>query len=91
MTEEQAADIQEHIYVFMEARGGYVASASERELFRLLASYGDARAAQERTRCAQLAHIVGTAHTYSAAEQASGFAASDIVVRIVAALSQPGV
>ena len=53
-------DIQARIDAFMEARGGYVASASEGELFRLLASYGDARAAQERERC--LAAIDGLYH-----------------------------
>lgn len=57
----------------------------------LLASYGAACAAEERARAAQIAQITGTAHAYSAAEHASGFAASDIVVRIVMALGdQPG-
>ncbi len=52
--EEIAADIQARVDVFMEARGGYVAGASGRELFDLLLSYGDARAAQERERGAQI-------------------------------------
>jgi hypothetical protein len=50
--------------------------------------YGDARAAAERARCIQIAQITGTAHTYSESEYASGFAADDIVERIVAALRQ---
>ena len=51
-------DIQERVLAFIETRGGYVVGASERELFQLLRAYGDARAAAERERAAQIASLV---------------------------------
>lgn len=54
-----------------------------------LASYGAACAALERERCIALVPLIGTAHEYSASEHANGFAAADVVSRIVAALGDP--
>lgn len=51
--EEFDLDIQERVLIFLEVRGGYVASASEAQLCRLLRAYGDARAAEERARAVQ--------------------------------------
>lgn len=57
-----------------------------RDILDCLLAYGAACAAEERARAAQIAQITGTAHAYSATEHASGFAASDIVARILIAL-----
>jgi hypothetical protein len=53
--DEIESDIQTRVFFFLEARGGYVAAASERELIALLRAYGDARAAAERERCQAVA------------------------------------
>jgi hypothetical protein len=70
--ERIARDLQARIIAFMDARGGYVASASEHELFALLLAYGDDRAAAERARCASV-QVIGKKTTTSADYQAGWF------------------
>jgi hypothetical protein len=46
-------ELQELLFTFLERRGGYVAAASERELFLLLKAVASDAARQERARVLQ--------------------------------------